>query len=502
MKKDKNADSTNSMTFKNKVDNFFGITKNGSSFKVETIGGLTTFFAMMYIILINPNYTLGFSADAKLKGAVYIATALGAMIGTLLYAFYAKMPFAQAPGMGLNSFFFVSFMVVALDKDFTTQATQFSKGLTVIFLSGIIFMIISATGLRKKISEAMPENLKKAIPAGIGLFIAFIGFKNSNFIVDNKYTLVQLVNLNFVNLNDKTAGELWYQSLAPFIIMLLALSALAVMGKKKIKGSVIYTILGSTCLYYLFNIGNAAAFDYVSKTFKDFLPSQTFKNFGQYAVGQAFMGFKDVFVDSALNKVTFSSVMTVIMLVVTFLLVDMFDTLGTLQGAATESGMLDEKGLPIRLKQCLMSDSIGTLSGSILGVSSVTTYVESSAGIAAGARTGFASLVTACGFFIAMFFSPIAAVIPGVATAPILVYVGVLMLKNFKSVDMSDLSEAIPAFLTLIMMPLTYSISNGIAIGLISYTLIKLVTFKFTKKDIIPAIIAILFIIRFLTVSM
>lgn len=501
MKKEKSVTSPNPRTFRDKVDNFFGITRNNSTFKVETIGGLTTFFAMMYIMLVNPSTTLGQGADPKLMGAVYIATALGAMIGTLLCALYAKMPFAQAPGMGLNAFFFVTFMVTA-GPTLEAQTASFAKGLTVIFLSGILFMIISVTGLRKKIAESMPDNLKKAIPAGIGLFIAYLGFQNAKFITANPFVQVQLIDINIVKAaQEGKALELWYSSLSPFLIMLFALTALALMGRKKIKGAVIYTILGSTLLFYLFNIGNTPVFDGIKGSYEAYLPRNTFNNFGKYAVGKAFFGFKDVFMDPS-GKVTFASVLSVFMLVATFLLVDMFDTLGTLQATATEAGLLDEKGLPIRLKQSLMADSIGTLSGSVLGVSSVTTYVESSAGIAVGAKTGFASLITAIGFFIAMFFSPIAAVIPAIATAPILVYVGVLMLKSFKFVDMTDLSEAIPAFLTLIMMPLTYSISNGIAIGLISYTLIKLVTFKFKKKDIIPAIIAALFLIRFLTITM
>lgn len=508
--------------FLQRVDQFFGVTARNSNFRTEIVGGLTTFFAMCYILFVNPNQMSG-GTSGVIWNSVYVATALSALIGTLFYAVWVKMPFAQAPGMGLNSFFFVSFMLVGFGtaKPFTTEAYQ--AGLSVILLSGILFMIISITGIRKKIAEAMPASLKKAIPAGIGLFIALIGFKNAGFVQPNQYTFVQLFNMAvgqdvsvMISPDDGSpafysfANVTWYSITAP-LTMFFGLMMIAFLSKTKAKKfSVILGIIFGAGLYYLFNIGNAGAYS----AFESILnPADTFVNFGQIGIGGAFLGFKYWTADVALNG---------IMLVITFCLVDMFDTLGTLQGTAAEAGMLDENGNPQKLEQCLMADSTATLVGGVLGVSTVTTFVESATGVSAGARTGLSSLVVAFLFFIALFLSPLAAIIPSAAVAPALVYVGVLMLKNIKDVDFGDMVSAVPAFLTVIMMPLSYSISNGIAVGLISYSILKLATVMisgkegivsyfragkgnwgdFFSKDIIVLIIAILFTLRFFLVSM
>lgn len=508
--------------FLQRVDEFFGVTARGSNFRTEIVGGLTTFFAMCYILFVNPNQMSG-ATSGVIWNSVYVATALSALIGTMFYAVWVKMPFAQAPGMGLNSFFFVSFMLMGFGTaaKFTPEAYQ--AGLSVILLSGILFMIISITGIRKKIAEAMPASLKKAIPAGIGLFIALIGFKNAGFVQANQYTFVQLFNMAIGQGNAGLAfpedgspafyafsNVTWYGITAP-LTMFFGLMMIAFLNKTKAKKfSVILGILFGTGLYYLFNIGNAGAFT----AFQSILnPADTFVDFGTVGIGGAFIGFKYWTPGVALNG---------IMLVITFCLVDMFDTLGTLQGTAAEAGMLDENGNPQKLNQCLMADSTATLVGGVLGVSTVTTFVESATGVSAGARTGLSSLVVAFMFLIALFLSPLAAIIPSAAVAPALVYVGVLMLKNIKDVDFSDMVTAVPAFLTVIMMPLSYSISNGIAVGLISYSILKLATvmisgkegivsyFKagkgnwgdFFSKDIIVLIIAILFTLRFFLVSM
>ena len=497
--------------FSQKLDNFFEISARNSTIKTEIMGGLTTFFAMCYIMLVNPSQMVGFTHFDGVPGAqqvwnaVYISTAIGAIIGTLLMGLYAKMPFAQASGMGLNSFFFVSFMV----NGFGTAANIFdgggdikasyAAGLSIIFVAGLVFMFLSVTGLRKKITEALPTCLKKAIPAGIGLFIAFIGLKNAGIVEANKYTFVQLINLNVFN-----GGVTWYQ-IAPAIAAFFGFLIIAALSKTKLaKGNIIIGIIATTCLYYLFNIGNDAAFQISMIN-----PGDTFRDFGELGVQGWYKGFQ---------YWTGGAVLQAILLVITFCLVDMFDTLGTLQGTAAEAGMLDENGNPKNLNKCLMADSTATVVGSMMGTSTVTTFVESAAGVSAGARTGLSSVVVAFLFFIAMFLSPVAAVIPGCATAPALIYVGVLMMKNFKEVDFSDLTTAVPAFLTLLMMPLTYSISNGIAVGMISYMTLKLFKVFFTKeyslkeyfaikgdffqKDIIILIISILFLVRFFMVTM
>lgn len=472
-----------------KLDSFFKISERGSNVKTEIIAGLTTFFAMAYIVVTNPNQVVGFmnfdpvlgSSFAPIWNAVYVASILVAVIGTLLYAFYAKLPFAQACGMGLNSFFFVSFIV----PNMLDPMNGYREGLCIILLSGVVFLILSVTGLRKYIATSLPDCLKKAIPAGIGLFIAFIGFKNVGIIQANQYTFVQ-----FFDFHGAIAGQTFFnawKAIAPVVLALLGLFAIAVLDKLRVKGSVIITIAGVSVLYYL-TTWTLPDFDF-SKI------GQSFVDFGKYGFLGAFKGF-GIFSGGV------SNVINAIVLVITFTLVDMFDTIGTLYGTASQADMLDENGDPIDIDKSMTSDSVATLTGAALGTSTCTTFVESAAGVAAGGRTGLASLVTAICFAACLFLTPLAAIVPACATAPALMYVGVLMLKNFSKVDMSDISAAVPAFLALIMMPLTYSISNGIAIGAISYVIIRLCTGKYTKKDIVVTCIAVLFTLRFFLVTM
>ena len=473
----------------NKLDSFFKISERGSNVKTEIIAGLTTFFAMAYIVVTNPDQVTGFMKYDPLLGglytpiwnAVYVASILVAMIGTLLYALYAKLPFAQACGMGLNSFFFVSFIV----PNIIDPVKGYNQGLCVILLSGVIFIILSITGLRKYIATALPDCLKKAIPAGIGLFVAFIGFKNVGIIQANQYTFVQFFDFHGA-IKGQGFFDAW-KAIAPVVLAILGFLAIAVLEKKKVKGSVIISIIGVTVIYYLST--------WTLPSFDIGMIGQSFADFGQYGFFAAFKGF-GIFEGGLAN------IINAVVLVVTFTLVDMFDTIGTLYGTASQADMLDENGDPINIDKSMASDSIATLSGAALGTSTCTTFVESAAGVAAGGRTGLASLITAACFFVCLFLTPVAAIVPVCATAPALIYVGVLMLKNFAKVDMSDIAEAVPAFLALIMMPLTYSISNGIAIGAIAYTLITLATGKYTKKDIVVTVIAILFTLRFFLVTM
>ena len=474
----------------NKLDKFFKISERGSNVKTEIIAGLTTFFAMAYIVVTNPNQVVGFMNFDPALGAtfqpvwnaVYIASILIAVIGTLLYAFYAKLPFAQACGMGLNSFFFVAFIIPSM----LNPMEGYREGLAVILLSGIIFLVLSLTGARSYIAKSLPDCLKKAIPAGIGLFIAFIGFKNVGIIQENMYTFVQLFDFHGA-VDGKEFFDAWC-AIAPVVLALLGLFAIAALEKKNVKGSVIITILGVTVLYYLttwqmpsFDLGQIG---------------QSFKDFGEYGLFGAFKGFETLFIGGA------TAIVNVIVLTVTFTLVDMFDTIGTLYGTASQADMLDENGDPVDIEKSMACDSIATVGGAVLGTSTCTTFVESAAGVGAGGRTGLTSVVTAACFALCLFLAPVAAVVPACATAPALIYVGVLMLKNFAKVDMSDIAQAVPAFLALIMMPLTYSISNGIAVGAIAYTLITIFTGKYTKKDIVVTIIAILFTLRFFLVTM
>ena len=467
-----------------KLDSFFKISERGSNIKTEIIAGLTTFFAMAYIVVTNPNQVVGFIFGGPFDtiwNSVYVASILVAVIGTLLYALYAKLPFAQACGMGLNSFFFVSFII----PNMLDPIKGYNEGLCIILLSGVIFLVLSITGLRKYIATSLPDCLKKAIPAGIGLFIAFIGFKNVGIIQANQYTFVQFFDFHGA-IKGQDFGDAW-KAIAPVVLAILGFLAIAVLDKKKVKGSVIIAIGGVTVLYYL-TTWTLPSFDFGKI-------GQSFADFGKYGFLGAFKGF-------GIFSGGISNIINAVVLVITFTLVDMFDTIGTLYGTASQADMLDENGDPIDIDKSMTSDSVATLSGAVLGTSTCTTFVESAAGVAAGGRTGLASLVTAGCFFLCLFLTPLAAIVPACATAPALIYVGVLMLKNFAKVDMSDITAAVPAFLALIMMPLTYSISNGIAIGAISYVLITLATGKYTKKDIVVTVIAVLFTLRFFLVTM
>lgn len=475
------------------MDKFFRISERNSTLRLEVLGGITTFFAMAYIVFVNPNqvaaegavgWLAAEGADAAALGqiwnAVYISSILAAVVGTLMMALYAKMPFAQACGMGLNSFFCTCFIVGAHFSG-VDIITGYHSGVVLIFLSGIVFLVLSVTGLRQYIAKAMPDCLKKSIPAGIGLFIAFIGLKGSGLVQTNQYTLVQFVDIH---------GGDW-ASIAPALTAFIGFLIIGVLAKLNIKGSVLIGIIASTVIYYIF-MGEVPSLDMsgIGQSFRDFASVGVVGIFSPDAWKAAFGG------------VHIGSVFNAIILIITFLLVDMFDTIGTLYGTAAQANMLDENGDPENINKCMMSDSVATLAGAVLGTSTCTTFVESSAGVAAGARTGLASLVTAGCFVICLFFSPLAAIIPGAATAPALIYVGVLMVKNFANVDMDDLTSAIPAFLTLIMMPLTYSIANGIGIGSIAYVVMRICTGKYAKSDILVTVIALLFAAKFVLVTM
>ena len=470
------------------LDNFFQISARQSSFRAEIVGGVTTFFAMCYILFVNPTSMIGYEEGAiydALRSGIFIGTAIGAIIGTLLMALLARMPYAQAPGMGLNAFFCSVFMTGALGGTIVDGVeAQYQAGLAVIFVAGLLFLLISLTGLREKIAKAIPMGLKKAISAGIGLFIAFIGFQNAGVIVANPYTVSALGNLNIFSAGATYSGATWY-SISPILISFITLLIMGILryfgknnkvGKVFANANVIIAIVAGTLLYYLFNIGNAEAF----QAFTDGLssPITAFENFGNYSIGRGFLGFQYWKAGVALDLV---------ILIITFCLIDMFDTLGTLQGTATEAGLLDENGVPQKIKECLWSDSIATVAGAVVGTSTVTTFVESASGVSAGARTGFSSLVVAFLFIIAMFLSPLASIIPSAATSAALVYVGVLMLGNIKDIDFKDMTITIPAFLIVIMMPLSYSISNGIGIGLIAYTILKFFKVLTSGKEGIKA---------------
>ena len=470
------------------MDKFFKISERGSNVKTEIIAGLTTFFAMAYIVITNPNQITSFNFDGDfgtIWNAVYVASIIVAVIGTLLMGLYAKMPFAQACGMGLNSFFFVSFILPALITGGDLIA-GYQAGLVIILVSGLVFLMFSITKLRSKVARSLPDCLKKSIPAGIGLFIAFIGFQNVGIIQANQYTLVQ-----FTDFHGAIANGTFVATALPALLALIGVLLIAVLDKYNVKGSVLISIVVITVAYYIVT-GTAPSFDMsqVGQSFKDFA------NIGITGVFKA-QSWKDAFTGELIG-----GVLSAVMLVITYCLVDMFDTIGTLYGTASQADLLDEDGDPIDVDKCMTCDSVATVTGAVLGTSTCTTFVESAAGVAAGGRTGLTSVVTAGCFLLCLFLTPLAKLVPACATAPALIYVGVLMMRNFSKVDMQDVRSAVPAFLALIMMPLTYSISNGIGIGAIAYVLISLCTGKYKKNDIPVTIIAVLFILRFCLVTM
>lgn len=423
----------------------FGFDPTKTSVKTEIIAGVTTFLTMSYILAVNPS--MFGQLDGMPGGAVFTSTALAAIIGCLAMAFWGKLPFGLAPGMGLNAFFVYS---VCMGMGYSWQFA-----LTAVLIEGIIFIILTLTNVREAIVNAIPLSLRNAIGAGIGLFIAFIGLESAGVIVPDDATLVAL--------GDITSGS-----------ALLALIGIIITGflyARNVPGAILIGILVTMIIGIPMGVTE----------FQGVLSSPE-------SIKPIFCQFE------------FENIFSLDMLVVvfTFLFIDMFDTVGTLVGVCTKAKMVDEKGNIYRLKQAFMADSIATTFGSMLGTSTTTTYVESAAGVAQGGRSGLTAFAVACCFLIALFFSPLFLSIPAAATAPALVLVGLLMLEPIRSIPFEDFTESIPAFVCVIMMPLTYSISNGILIGMIAYVLMNLICGKFRKITPAMYILAVLFILKFI----
>lgn len=474
----------------NRVDRFFGITASGSTFKVEVIAGITTFMAMVYILMVNAGM---FSLTGITYGAAYIATAIGAIAGTLLMALLAKMPLAQASGMGVNAFIVFSLVL-------NGTGLSYANCMVFTLLDGVIFVVLTATGLRKKIFEAIPAGVRHAIPVGIGLFIAFIGMQNAQIIVGNSSTLVTFTSFNvlsgtaFATYNAGTVG-----GILPALVAILGVLAIAIMSKKKVKGAILWGILGSAVLYYaLAGIGVAAGSEACKSIFAGISfqnPINAFSDWGTQSVGQV---FANGFNFAGYTGTTGGLVLLFVTTALSLCMIDMFDTIGTLYGACAKGNLLDENGVPKNMNKMMLADAIGTCVGAVAGTSTVTTFVESSAGVSAGGKTGFTALVTAGCFFVAMFLSPIAQLIPSAATATALIWVGVLMMTSVVKIDWEDPAEAIVAFLTFIVMVLGYSISKGIGIGIIACVLVKLCTGKVKEISIATWILAVIYLATFI----
>lgn len=471
-----------------KVDEFFGVTKMGSTIRTEVVAGLVTLMTMIYIVLVNPAMFADLGAlngtSEKLYNGVFIATALSAAIGTILIGMLAKLPLAQATGMGLNAYFVYTVCGYGM-----TNGLSYANALVFILLDGIVFILLTVTGLRRQIFNAIPDCVKTAIPAGIGLFIAFIGLQNAGIVVVNTSTCVSMVSLNFL-------GNATYASVFPVLVTFAGLIAIAVLSHKNVKGAILWGILGATVLYYLLAaLGLTWGNEACKAIFKGITfdnPFTAFKDFGEMSFGKVFTeGFN--FSGYLKDHTSGQLILTMITAAFAFCLVDMFDTIGTLYGACARGNLLDANGNVPNMDRAMLADAIATCTGAVLGTSTVTTFVESSSGIAEGGKTGLTSMVVALGFIVVMFLSPIAKLIPTWATASALIYVGVLMMNCVTKIDWLSPAKALPAFITISMMAFTYNISFGIGLGLISYTLIQLFTGKFEKKDITTAIIGLVF---------
>lgn len=486
--------------FWGKVDEWFGITRSGSRYRTEIVAGVTTFMAMVYILMVNAGMFQGVITDsADPYGAAYIATALGAIVGTLLMAFLARMPLAQASGMGINAFIVYTLILGG-------TGLTYANCMVFTLLDGVIFLILTTTGLRRKIFEAIPAGVRHAIPVGIGLFIAFIGMQQAGIIVNNDSTLTTFISFNILG----DTGFLTYDSvnnayggMLPALVALLGVFAIAILSKKKVNGAVLWGILGSAVLYYgLAGIAYACGVDAAETLFGNISISNPFDAFAAWGKDSAGAVFYEGFDFSQYLGIPGNNGGSLAVVLITSALslcmIDMFDTIGTLYGACSKGNLLDHNGTPIRMERMMLADAIATCTGAIAGTSTVTTFVESSSGIVAGGRTGFTALITGLCFIVAMFLSPIAQLIPRSATATALIWVGVLMMTSVVKVDWEDAADAIVAFMTLIIMVLGYSISKGIGAGIITYIIISIFTGKIKKISVATWVIGVIFLATFL----
>jgi AGZA family xanthine/uracil permease-like MFS transporter len=425
---------------------FFDLEGHKTNIRTEVLAGVTTFLTMAYILAVNPEILSKAGMD---KDAVFTATALSAFIGTLVMALWAKLPFALAPGMGLNAFF--AFTVVL------TMGYSWQFALTAVFIEGILFLLLTAFNIRELIVDSIPLNMKHAVSAGIGLFIAFIGLQHAGLVVSSPATMLTLGDIK-----------------SPMaLVAVVGILTTGVLFYFRVKGALLIGILASTFVGIPLGVTLWPSDSHLVS-----LPPS---------------------IEPIFFKFDFSHMFTMDMLIVvfTFLFVDVFDSVGTLVGVSSKAGMLDKDGRVPRVKQALFADAIGTTVGAAIGTSTVVTYVESASGVAEGGRSGLTSLTVAILFVFALFFAPLFTMIPGAATAPALILVGLFMLEPIKNIDFGDFTEAIPAFFTIIMMPLCYSIAEGIVFGMLSYVLLKVLTGQFKKLSVTMIVIALLFILKF-----
>lgn len=474
------------------MEKLFHLKQNGTTVRTEVIAGLTTFMTMAYIIALNPNLLTNFGANGQdLWNGVFLATCIASAIGTLCMAFLANKPFVMAPGMGLNSFFALVAANIAMMTGMT-YLESFQSALVIIFIEGIIFILLSLFNVREKIVQAIPLGVRLGIGPAIGLMLMNIGFGSNAgvFVFNDDGSSSQFFAMRdfFGALTANSARDTMTSGYGMMVLtvatMFIGLFAIVALSHKKIKGAVLYGMLIASLVYWA---GEAIFFNtnpFASLATASFVPP--FADMAKTTLFKLnFKGFAEI------------GWFTIITLVITFCIIDMFDTIGTLVGTASRANMLDKDGNMPKMKEALLSDAVGTVTGSLTGTSTVTTFVESASGVEAGGRTGLTALVTAALFLLCMFIAPIAAIIPAAATSAALIYVGILMLANLKDIDFTDISQLLPVGIMLLAMPISGSIGHGIGLALISYTLIKVLTGKFKEVSVLTYILSLIFLVKF-----
>ncbi len=481
---------------KRKVDTMlekvFKLSENKTTVKTEVVAGLTTFMTMAYIIALNPNLLTGFGAAGQdLWNGVFLATCIASAIGTFCMAFLANKPFAMAPGMGLNSFFAVVVgNIVAMTG--MTYVASFQAALVIILLEGIVFVVLSIFNVREKIVEAIPLGIRLGISPAIGLMLMNIGLGSNVGIYaeGNGFTTPFYVMRDFFGALTPSylQGNMGDAGFATMILtvvtMFIGLFVILAMSKKGIKGSVLYGMLVASVIYWIGSFAFLHTNPFASLATASFLPP--FADMAKVTLFKFnFAGFMEI------------GWFTAITLIITFCIIDMFDTIGTLVGTASRAGMVDEKGDMPNMKEALLSDAIGTIAGACTGTSTITTFIESASGVEAGGRTGLTAVVTGLLFLACIFIAPIAAIIPAAATSAALIYVGILMLQGLKRVDFDDMDQMVPVALMLIGMPISGSIGHAIGLGLISYTIMKIFGGKAKEVSVLTYVISALFLVKF-----
>ena len=466
----------------------FKISENGSTVKTEIVAGLTTFMTMAYIIALNPNLLTGYGAGGQeLWNGVFLATCLSSAVAMFVMAFLANKPFCLAPGMGLNSF--MAIVIGNLVAMTTMNYVQsFQAMLCIILIEGIVFFILSLLNIREKIVEAIPLGIRLGISPAIGLMLMNIGLGSNVYIANSEgsqfYVMKDFFGALTANYAKQTMGDAYPTMVLSVVTMFIGLFVIVVLASKGVKSAVILGMLVASVIYWIGDFAILGTNPFASLTTASFVPA-----FGDMA-------------STTLFKFNFSGLMemgwfTAITLVITFCVIDMFDTIGTLVGTASRAGMVDRQGNMPNMKEALLSDSVGTIVGACTGTSTVTTFVESASGVEAGGRTGLTALTCGIAFLVCIFLAPVAAIIPAAATSAALIYVGVLMMTGLKKVNFDDLSICVPVALMMIAMPISGSIGHAIGIGMISYTVIKVCTGKAKEVSILTYAISIIFLIKF-----